>query len=69
MTLVEKFIVPSTMSNEEYFEYCEEDLKIDIKPEKIDIEGKSQDRKFTEYFEEDVNFVYIDKKPYFVCDI
>ena len=38
------------MNTTEYIEYCEDDIKIEIKPEDDDLE-LSENRKYSEYFE------------------
>ena len=41
------------METKEYIEYCEDEVKMEMKPEDDDLEI-SQNRKYSEYFEEDV---------------
>ena len=45
----------------EYIEYCEDEIKMEIKSEDDDFE-LSQTRKYSEYFEEDVKEEIIDEK-------
>ena len=41
------------MTTSEYIEYCEDDVKMEIKPKDDDVE-LFQSRKYPEYFEEDL---------------
>ena len=54
------------METSEYIEYCEEELKIEIKPEDNDL-LLSESRKYYEYFEEDVKEEIDDEKNLDSC--
>ena len=62
------------MATAEYIEYCEDNIKMEIKQEDDDLE-LSKNRKHSEYFEEDVKEENVDEKnPHSIlvkykCDI
>ena len=49
------------METAEYIEYCQDEIKMEIKQEDDDLE-LSQNRKHSEYFEEDVKEDIVDEK-------